>query len=79
MSLKWNKFEDIEPKDKQECYLANEMFEGFLVGPIVYVKDAKGWIDIFATPEAGALYNVENGVAYWIEAKAILPEDLDNI
>jgi len=68
----WNRAKDVEPEDNQVCHiLGNEM----ILLNIPY-KKGHGWLNILATPEAGALYTVEGGVVAWTVAGSFpLPPD----
>lgn len=59
-----------EPPDNTHCWLTGNNRDHLFQG--TYKAAEKVWIDLFATPEAGALYSKANGITHW------LPEtDLD--
>lgn len=65
----WFRAKDVEPEDNQMCHIigGNDM----MILNVPYKKGG-GWLNIFATPEAGALYTVDRGVVAWSPA-GILP------
>lgn len=64
----WIKVTDRLPENNQMCLLYGEASNSVL-GPVIYKVDEKVgkgmWIDLFATPEAGAAYSPEDGVTHW--------------
>lgn len=69
----WRRPED-EPADRQVCNIAS--CQGFLCTFIVcnvpYFREAKAWIDLFATKEAGEIYKADT-VTAWMPAELIPP------
>ena len=56
--IKWIRAKEQKPKDNQMCWITFENASAIL-GPIPYKDDraSPGWIDLFATPEAGTFYS----------------------
>jgi len=75
--VKWNSV-DVEPEDKQFCHIRGE--SAWVLTHIMYSRDLRAWVDLFATPEAGASYGKESGICAWVDASAVdfnagMPED----
>ena len=61
----WKKCSETMPEDKQECILYSDEADK-VIGPIVYSIQLGGWMDIFATPEAGHVFKPgPNGPTHW--------------
>ncbi len=75
MSDFWRKDAD-EPEDNQSCHIRGEA--NFIRLNVVYKKmdNGSGWLDFFATSEAGAFYSVKDGVIAWCPAE-LIPEPPD--
>ena len=75
--ITWHKVSKKLPDDNQICWITSTkgLSCSMIVGPIVYKKDAKGWLDLFATREAGSIYETDV-VTHWTEEENInAPED----
>ena len=69
----WRRPED-EPEDRQMCNILGQesMVCDTIICNIPYFRDAKIWIDLFASPEAGESYGADVVVA-WMPAELIPP------
>ncbi len=79
--INWNRALDQRPEDGQSCFItavSGGLASRPIVGPITYNKEGNGWLDLFATPEAGSMFPVagENVPEMWWcpEASINLPE-----
>ena len=80
--IEWTKAKDTRPADNQECFITATP-QGLqsvpIIGPIVYKADFDGFIDLFATPEAGASYPADKEghlEMWWCAGESInLPGD----
>jgi len=61
--IDWKKCSDAMPDDQQQCILYSEENDA-VAGPLPFRSDMKGWLDFFATPEAGTVYTPEQ-VSHW--------------
>lgn len=63
--IDWKHCSLAMPNDNQDCILYSDETDQ-LVGPIIYKADFGGWIDLFATKEAGHVFRPgENGPTHW--------------
>lgn len=69
----WRKASD-EPEDNQHCHIRGT--SDMIRLNVTYKRDGHGWLDIFATPEAGAFYSAKDGVIAWTPA-AVIPDPPD--
>ena len=69
----WRRPQD-EPADRQRCniVLCGGMLCSVIVCNIVYVREWKGWIDLFAAKQQGDVYPA-NTVSAWMPAELIPP------
>ena len=65
----WFRAKEVEPADNQVCHIIGS--NDVMILNVPY-KKGSGWLNIFATPEAGALYTVGGGVVAW-SAAGVLP------
>jgi hypothetical protein len=64
MTIEWRKTSEQLPEAKgDECLLYNEQ-SARCIGPIPWFDATTGWLDILATPEAGAVYDTK-AVTHW--------------
>ena len=54
MTLTWHDAKEKKPEHGQRCYIGSDEAL-YIIGPIPYNEQATGWLDIFATPEAGVI------------------------
>jgi hypothetical protein len=76
MAIAWVELVIEEPQDNQLCWITGGEFNT-IVGPFPWKKDANGFLDLWATPEAGALYGKDNGVTHWCSEDQITVPDKD--
>ncbi|MET3995013.1 hypothetical protein ABID65_006679 [Bradyrhizobium sp. S3.9.2] len=64
--IDWKKCSEALPEDAQECILYSDTADA-VIGPIAWSASMGGWLDIFATPEAGVVYKpgAEHGPSHW--------------
>jgi len=65
--IKWNKTAELKPKEKQMCWITN-IENDYIAGPFSWMGE--GWIDLFATPEAGTMYT-EKHITHWADEDEI--------
>lgn len=80
--ITWHDSRTDKPQDKQSVYISQALkFTGQIAGPMQYFAEQDAFLDIFATPEAGAIYHVaqfEENPLYWCDANEInLPQRPD--
>lgn len=77
----WRKVSECMPENGQSCLLiprGSNFGQLTIHGPIPWNESGKCWLDLFATPEAGEFIGVKQ-VAYWCDARDVLPEDLEEV
>jgi hypothetical protein len=63
--IEWRKCPETMPDDEQECILYSDDADK-VGGPIIYDARMRGWVDFFATQEAGYVYRPgDNGPTHW--------------
>lgn len=68
--IEWYRVEDKLPNNNDMCMIYSDKVDR-LVGPIMWKtfegSDKGAWVDIFATPEAGAMFHPggEDGPTHW--------------
>jgi hypothetical protein len=70
MAIEWVSIDSKLPADNQCCWITGGAFNT-IVGPFPWKQDANGFLDLWATPEAGALYGKDNGVSHWCDEAQI--------
>ncbi len=67
--IDWREAKTERPGDKQSCFITVErgLISAPIIGPIVYMTDGDMFMDICATPEAGACYPVEKHDLWWCD------------
>lgn len=66
--ITWHRAKDKQPSDNQSCFITTQGSSSIL-GPIIYKEKERFFLDLFATPEAGACYSVDETDydLYWCE------------
>jgi hypothetical protein len=65
----WKRASLEPPEDNQLCHIRGSA--SFIKLDVVYKKDPGGWVDLFATPKAGAFFGKDAGVVAWCPAERI--------
>lgn len=62
------------PEDNQMCFITNAN-ANYICGPHPYSEKINGWLDLFATPEAGEVFPATKEYDFWWcdESKITLP------
>lgn len=67
----WHSVKDKMPAGNETCWITGPNAD-YIVGPIVYkAPPLDGWLNLFATPEAGSIFTVANGITHWTEESSI--------
>lgn len=68
----WHKPAEQLPEDNQAChlYIVRGMAADAIILDIIYKKDMGGWLDLFATEEAGSIYKSEH-ITAWIPVEEL--------
>lgn len=76
--IAWKNVKKMRPENKQSCFItqeANGLSTFPIIGPIFYEAKADLFMDLWATPEAGACYPIKELDLWWCPEEDInLPD-----
>lgn len=72
VTIRWrDPKQELPTEDGQKCHLLGGVYTPIILCNIPWVADSSSWVDLFASPDAGAMYAAKS-VLGWCPAEELV-------